>query len=112
MLTTELIIAISMVSIAVLPIGLGLLGEQKLCRAYYHRAVAMEIVDGELEVLAAGEWQAFPQGTQRYAPRAEAARHLPRGRFELGINGRHVRLAWHPERPDRGGAVVREVTLP
>jgi len=32
--------------------------------ASYQRAVAMEIVDGEIEILAAGEWLAFKSGAQ------------------------------------------------
>ena len=110
-LMTELVIAISIVALAVLPLALGFLDEQKLCRAYYYRAVAMEIVDGEMEVLAAGEWRAFPIGTHRYQPLGTAVTNLPAGRFELTIAGQAIRLAWLPARRDVGGEVVREVKV-
>jgi hypothetical protein len=111
-LTTELVIAISIVALTVLPLALGFLNEQKLCRAYYYRALALEIVDGEMEVLAAGEWRAFQAGTHPFQPLAAAVTNLPPGRFELTISNQVIRLAWLPARRDVGGKVVREVSVP
>jgi len=108
---TELVIAISIVGLTILPLALGFLSEQKLCRAYYYRALAMEIVDGEMEVLAAGEWRAFEAGTRAFQPKTAAVTNLPPGRFELTISNEAVRLAWLPARRDVGGPVVREVSL-
>lgn len=110
-LMTELVIAMSIVALAILPLALSFLSEQKLCRAYYYRALAMEIVDGEMEVLAAGEWRAFQTGTHRYQPLARAVTNLPAGRFELTVANRVMRLAWLPARRDVGGEVVREVNV-
>ena len=59
--------------------------ERRLARAYYQRAVAMEIVDGEMEVLLAGEWRDFPPGTQDYRVHCGAATNLPPGRFILSV---------------------------
>ena len=111
-LITELVIAISIVACAVLPLALAFLGEQKLCRAYYYRGVAMQVVDGEIEVLRAGLWRALPPGTHEYTPKAEAARRLPKGTFQLTIASNRIHLAWAPEKPDRGGPVTREVPIP
>ncbi len=91
---------------------MAFLNEQKLCRAYYYRALALEIVDGEMEVLAAGEWRAFPAGAQTYEPLTAVVTNLPPGRFELTVSAPTVRLAWLPARPDVGGQVVREVKVP
>lgn len=48
-LMTELIVALSIVIFTIFPLALAFLNEQKLCRAYYYRALALEIVDGEME---------------------------------------------------------------
>ena len=110
-LMTELVVAISIVVVALFPLALAFLNEQKLCRAYYYRALALEIVDGEMEVLAAGEWRAFETGVHAYQPLAPAATNLPPGRFELTVSDGAVRLVWQPGRRDTGGRVVREVKV-
>jgi len=110
-LMIELLIAIAILMLAVLPLALSFLGEQKLARAYYHRAVAMEIVDGEMEALAAGYWRSFQPGVHGYSPRAESALQLPPGRFELTVAEGRLRLAWLPGRPGFGGPVTREVKI-
>ena len=111
-LTTELLIAIGILTTAVLPLAYGWQQERKLLRAHYHHAVVMQIVDGEMEILAAGEWRGVREGQQPYPVRAEAARNLPPGRFVLTRHGETLRLAWQPDKPDHGGKVVREIRLP
>ena len=71
----------------------------------------MEIVDGEMEILAAGEWQNFPEGSQSYTVHARAAASLPPGHFQLTKTGRHLRLEWTADNRQGIGSVVREVTL-
>lgn len=110
-LIIELLIAVAVLMLAVFPLALSFLGDQKLARAYYYRAVAMEIVDGEMETLAAGFWRSFQPGVHPFAPQAESVSQLPPGRFQLSITGDHVRLAWLPGKPDVGGAVIREVKV-
>ena len=70
----------------------------------------MQIVDGEMEVLAAGAWRGFREGEQEYLVTSEAAKTLPKGRFVLQIDGQKVRLEWRTS--SRGGGestrVVRE----
>ena len=78
----------------------------------YHQAVAMAIVDGEMEVLSVGRWRQIPMGTHPYRVRAEAARNLPPGDFILTREENRLRLAWHSDRPHAGGRIVREITLP
>ena len=77
-------------------------------RAGYTRAVAIEIVDGEMEWLLAGEWRAHPEGAHDYAVRAAAAANLPDGRFVLTREGTRLRLEWLPAGRGKGGRVVRE----
>jgi hypothetical protein len=109
--TVELVIALSIPAVAVLPVSYSFLGEQRLARAAYQRAVAMEIVDGETEALVAGEWKAFPVGTLVYTPRAAAMKNLPPGKFTLTVATNRLRLEWRPHRRDEGGPVVREVKV-
>jgi AhpC/TSA family len=80
-------------------------------RLDYFRAVADEVVDGEMEILAAGGWKNFPDGTQAYTVHSRAAANLPAGHFELIKTGNHLRLEWTPDKRRGIGAVVREVTI-
>ena len=72
-LTVELVVAMAILLVAVFPLSYGFLRERQVSRACYYRAVAMEIVDGEMEVLQCGEWRAFGEGSQAYSVRAESA---------------------------------------
>jgi hypothetical protein len=101
-------VALAILALAVLPVAYSTSQERKLTRAYYFRAVAMEIVDGELEVLRSGAWRQFKEGAQAYAPRAESAAQLPPGRFMLTLTGDQLRLAWEPEGKGAGSSIVRE----
>ena len=110
-LATDLMIALSIFTIVMLPVAFSIIHEQKLARIYYHQAIAMEIVDGEMEVLRAGEWRAFQPGVQAYPVRAEAAKNLPHGTFLLTLTSDRVRLEWLPDRKQEGGKLFREAPL-
>jgi type II secretory pathway pseudopilin PulG len=108
-LLIELLVAMAILSGILLPIAYSVASERRFARAAYQRAVAMEIVDGEMEALAAGGWRAFTNGVADYAIDARAATNLPPGRFILTMTTEKVRLEWHPNVKQHGGAVVREV---
>jgi hypothetical protein len=110
-LMTELIVAMSVLLVAFLPLAYSITSEQRLARAYYQRAVAVEIVDGEMEVLVAGGWKNFAIGTHEYPVRANAATNLPAGTFLLTVEAARLKLEWKPAVRDHGGKVVREVGL-
>ena len=110
-LMIELMVAIALLAIAVLPIGYSIASEKVLARSYYERAVAMEIVDGEMEVLLAGEWRNFSPGAHDYTIHANAATNLPDGKFLLTIASGKVRLEWQPAEKHHGGPVVREAVV-
>jgi hypothetical protein len=111
MLTTELVVAMSILLLAMFPMAYSFVREQQLCRSLYYRAVAMEIVDGEMESLVAGEWRAFKEGPQSYTVRADAAKNLPPGGFLLTLAEKRLRLEWLPKKSRSGGKVVREAEL-
>jgi type II secretory pathway pseudopilin PulG len=112
MVLIELVVAIAILAIAFLPLAYGAGSTIKRFRANYDRAVAMEIVDGEMEILAAGEWRAFPEGSQPYAVNAKAAGNLPPGKFQFTRAGNHLRLEWSSTEKRGILGVVREVTVP
>ena len=110
-LMVELLVALALVAAVLLPLAYSFAAERRLALASYQRAVAMEIVDGEMEALAAGEWRAFPPGTHDYRVHAGAATNLPPGRFILTVQPGKLRLRWQPALKDHGGPVTREATL-
>jgi len=110
-LMVEFLVALALLAAVLLPFAYSFAAERRIALASYQRAVAMEIVDGEMEALAAGEWRAFPPGTRDYQVNALAATNLPPGRFILTVQPGLVRLRWQPARKDHGGSVTREATL-
>ncbi|MFN7139829.1 MAG: hypothetical protein ACK4UN_10865 [Limisphaerales bacterium] len=95
MLTTDLVVAMGLLALAMIPISFSFLKEQQLCVAYYQRAVISEILDGEMEVLAAGEWRTLREGEQLYPIATAATRGLPPGEFRAIRTGQKVKLEWH-----------------
>ncbi|MEY2408295.1 MAG: hypothetical protein QOF48_965 [Verrucomicrobiota bacterium] len=110
-LLAEAVVALAILVTVMLPLAFMFLQETHLCRGAYFKAVAMEIVDGEMEILAAGEWHAFQPGRQPYPVRVPAASNLPPGIFQLTLEGQKARLEWIPKRAWAGGVVVREAVM-
>ena len=110
-LEVDLFVALAILALAIVPLGFSISHEQKALRADYCRAVANEIVDGEMEVLAAGDWKEFPDGSHVYTVHSRAATNLPAGHFELTKTGKRLRLEWTPDVRKGVGAVVREITV-
>ena len=110
-LMTDLIIGMAILALAIMPLTYSFIHDRQLLRAEYFRAVAVEIVDGEMEVLAAGAGQDFPDGQQAYIVHANAAARLPSGHFELTKAGKHLRLEWQSDKRQGIGPVIREITV-
>jgi len=111
MLMADLFVAMGILAVAIMPLAFSYVRETRLLRAEYFRGVAMEIVDGEMEVLVAGEWRNLPEGSQSYAVHAGAAANLPPGHFQLIKTGNRLRLEWASDRRQGIGTVVREATF-
>ena len=107
----DLIIGLAILTLAVVPLGYAFAKERQVLKIEYARSVANEIVDGEMEILAAGYGRDFPDGTQTYSVHANAAARLPEGHFQLTKTGNHLRLEWNAVEKRGIGAVVREVTV-
>ena len=110
-LLTEAVVALGLLATAMLPLAFSFYHEGKLSRAYFYKAVVMELIDGEMEVLAAGEWRALPPGRQSYALRGTAATNLPPGECVLTLGADKARLEWIPKQRGSGGSFAREVVL-
>ena len=110
-LMMDAVVAMAILSLAIVPLGFSFVRERHVLKIEYLRSVANEIVDGEMEILAAGDWKTFPDGAQKYSVRAGAAASLPPGHFQLTKTGNHLRLEWTPDKRQGIGAVVREVTV-
>ena len=108
---TDLLIAMALLLTVLLPISFSFFGEQQLVRTYYYRALASEIVDGEIEMLAAGEWRELPEGTSDYKISNPVVTNLPPGKFVVTRKVDDVRLEWLPAKKHGGGQVVREVKV-
>jgi hypothetical protein len=110
-LEMDLLMAMTILTLAILPLGFSFARERAVLRAEYFRSAADEIVDGEMEVLVAGDWKNYPDGAQNYTVHANAAAHLPVGHFELTKNGNHLRLEWTPDHKEGIGIITREITV-
>lgn len=107
----ELVVAIGILSIALLPLAYSYVNNQRLLRHAHHRAAVLELVDGEAELLATGALLKFPQGESTYPMPTGVVTNLPAGRFVLNRTDRTGVLTWHPDRPVVGGGVRREFHL-
>ena len=107
-LMIEMVLALTIIATVLMPIGYSFMEEQHVLRVYYWRAVAMEAVDGEMEVLVAGDWRTYGEGEHPYNIHAESAKYLPPGKFTLTVHGSRLRLEWRPEELRSGSPVVRE----
>lgn len=110
-LSADLVVAMAILVTVMMPITFAFVQETRLCRSYYFQAVAMEVVDGEMEILAAGEWRAFQPGRQSYVVRSDAVRQLPPGKFVLTVGEQTVRLEWAPGQKRQARPVAREVKV-
>ena len=110
-LMVDVMVGLAILAIAVFPLGFSFVRQRQVLRIEYYRCVANEIVDGEMEILAAGAARNFPEGSQRYAFHSEAASQLPPGHLQFTKTGNHLRLEWLPDKKRGLSPIVREANL-
>jgi hypothetical protein len=108
----EMLVAMGILILVLIPLSLSFISEKREFGVYYHRAIASEVVDGEMEILRAGEGRVFKEGTQSYNVQNPTATNLPPGGFVLTRHDRHLRLQWLPAAKNKGGIVTRETDMP
>ena len=111
LLLVDALVAIALLTAALLPLAYSITSEKRFVRAAYQRAIALEIVDGQMEVLAAGGWRAFSNGVSELRLNAAAATNLPSGHLRLWVSPGKLRLEWRPDGKQQGGPVIREVEV-
>jgi hypothetical protein len=110
-LTAEIMIAIALLSAALLPLSYSFNQERHVARSSYFQAIAMELVDGEMEVLLAGEWKSIPEGAYEYTLHGSSVTNLPPGHFTLTRQAQTLRLEWIPTKRGNGGGIMREARV-
>ena len=80
-LEVDMMVGLAILALAILPLGYSFARERQVLKMEYFDSVANEIVDGEMEILAAGDWKNFPDGSQNYPVHANAVSRLPAGHF-------------------------------
>jgi hypothetical protein len=110
-LEVDMLVGLAILSLAIVPVGFSFAHERQVLRMEYIHSVANEIADGEMEILAAGDWKNYPDGVQNYSVHAGAAVCLPPGHFQLTKTGNHLRLEWSSDWKHSGRPVIREVTV-
>lgn len=111
LLMTEMLIALAVVSLAILPLAYSFAQENKYLRRCYERSVAIEVVDGEIEILRAGGWRQFTNGVHTITTTARSATNLPPGELRLTLTDKQARVEWLPAETSHGSPVVREAAL-
>jgi hypothetical protein len=105
------VIALAILVMALLPLAYSFVADQRAMRAAYERAAAMQLVDGEMEVLAAGGWRQYPPGTNVITLTGNAAVNLTTNRALLIIETNSIRLEWRTAKRASAG-IIREVKRP
>ena len=111
LLMTEMLIALAVVSLAILPLAYSFAQENKYLRRCYECSVAIEVVDGEMEILRAGGWRQFTNGVHTLTTTARSATNLPPGELRLTLTDKQARVEWLPAEKSHGSPVVREAAL-
>lgn len=110
-LIAELMFAIVVIVVALIPLAYSFRAEQRLVRAHYNQVVAMEILDGEMEILRAGGWRNLPEGEHPYKVTARAATNLPPSVFLSMRSNATIRLEWRPNKKGAGGILSRQIEI-
>src|SRR5688500_19083581 len=108
-LVAELMFAVGLLAVAMIPLAFSFRHEQKLVRIHYQQVIAMEILDGEMEILRAGQWRAYVEGEHDYPVRAKAATNLP-GFFKLKRTATNLLLQFIPTNGQKALRMDREVS--
>ncbi|HEU5068921.1 MAG TPA: hypothetical protein VFV96_00730 [Verrucomicrobiae bacterium] len=111
MLEVDMLVAMALLFVALIPLAYSFTADRHAMRVAYERAVAMECLDGELELLAAGAWHNYPAGTNHLTLTGAATTNLSTRDALLILTPGKIRLAWRPAQRLSAG-IIREVKRP
>ena len=110
-LQLDVAIALMVLALVFIPLSVSSSGDLDLARRHYFEAVALQLIDGEMDVLLAGERRKYTTGEHRITPVGEAVQNLPEGKFVLTVQEQKLTLAWVPTKRAKWGRVERVVEL-
>ena len=110
-LQLDVAVAITVLALVFIPLSISSSGDLDLARRHYFEAVALQLIDGEMDVLLAAERRKHTTGEHRITPIGEAVQNLPEGEFVLTLHDQKLTLAWVPTKRAKWGRVERVVEL-
>ena len=110
-LQIDLVVALAILGIAIVPLGYAFQRERQVLKIEYQRSVINELVDGEMEILAAGAAKNLADGSQAITVQTHALEKLPLGHFQLTKTGNHLRLEWAADEKCGVSPLAREASL-
>ena len=110
-LQLDVAVAITVLALVFIPLSVSSSGDLDLARRHYFEAVALQLIDGEMDVLLAGERRKYTPGEHQIKPVGEAVQNLPEGEFVLTVHDQKLTLAWVPTKRAKWGRVERVVDL-
>ena len=110
-LQLDMAIALSLLALVFIPLSVSSSGGLDLARRHYFEAVALQLIDGEMDVLLAGERRKYTTGEHRIKPVGDAVQNLPEGKFVLTVQDEKLTMAWVPTKRAKWGRVERVVQL-
>ena len=110
-LQLDVAVAITVLALVFIPLSISSSGDLDLARRQYFEAVALQLIDGEMDVLLAGERRKDTLGEYGITPVGEAVQNLPEGKFVLTVKEKQLTLAWVPTKRAKWGRVERVVEL-
>ena len=110
-LQLDVAVAITVLALVFIPLSISSSGDLDLARRQYFEAVALQLIDGEMDVLLAGERRKYTPGEYGITPVGEAVQNLPEGKFVLTVKQKQLTLAWVPTKRAKWGRVERVVEL-
>ena len=110
-LQLDVAVAITFLALVFIPLSISSSGDLDLARRHYFEAVALQLIDGEMDVLLAGERRKYTTGEHRITPVGEAVQNLPEGEFVLTVHDQKLTLAWVPTKRAKWGRIERVVEL-
>ena len=110
-LQLDVAVAITVLALVFIPLSVSSSGDLDLARRHYFEAVALQLIDGEMDVLLAGERRKYTPGEHRITPVGESVQNLPEGEFVLTVKEKQLTLAWVPTKRAKWGRAERVVEL-
>tara|TARA_B100000029_G_scaffold500435_1_gene572192 strand:+ start:277 stop:657 length:381 start_codon:yes stop_codon:yes gene_type:complete len=107
----DVAVAIVILMLVFIPLTVTSSSKLDLARRHHVEAVVLQLIDGEIDVLLAGELKKYKAGEQRITPAGEAAEDLPKGEFILTLKEKQLSLAWVPVKLAKWGRIERAVNL-